>query len=248
MFDRIAVVLRGHVRTWHQIKEYVFKDYSKLAKSVDYYFVTWDIPGLDEDRIIDSFKGQNLIKFLKVSTDKHYNGSQGPSWLCKCISNNFIYNDYDIVIETRPDIVPFMRVNNNFNYNGSLHIIWESLITADNTVSMGISDTFQIMSMNVFKIYCTRYQKATVMNNHTDLRDFYLENNISLNFLGNLCNPNISRPTHIDFLPSINDLIKSLKEWEERWHVWENLHKEMKINMLKEYNILPEDYSLTLVI
>ena len=38
----IAVVLRGHVRTWHFNAPKVFEFYNSIADNVDYYFTTWD--------------------------------------------------------------------------------------------------------------------------------------------------------------------------------------------------------------
>jgi hypothetical protein len=244
MFNKIAVVLRGHVRTWHQISQYAFKDYSKISKSVDYYFVTWDILGLDEDRIINSFKGQNLVKFLKVSKENHYNNTYGPSWLANCISKYFINDSYDAVIETRPDIIPFFNPRNTFIFSGPLHIIWESPININNNTILGISDTFQIMSVDVFKIYCTRYQKEKKINSHVSLRDFYLENKIDLKLIDNLCGPDIVRPTAIDLIDSTEYTNK--KHWINAWHLWYKISDQEKIKMLKQYNILLEDYDLKL--
>ena len=61
-FKNIAVVLRGHVRTWHFNAPKVFDFYDSIAENVDYYFITWD--SSNTDRIEGTFKDQNLIHTL----------------------------------------------------------------------------------------------------------------------------------------------------------------------------------------
>ena len=60
-WNHIAVVLRGHVRTWHFIYPLVFKFYESIAENVDYYFITWDTS--NTNGIEETFEGKNLIHF-----------------------------------------------------------------------------------------------------------------------------------------------------------------------------------------
>ena len=61
--DHIAVVLRGHVRTWHYIYPMVFDFYDSIAENVDYYFVTWDTS--NTDGIVETFKGGYRIGTMR---------------------------------------------------------------------------------------------------------------------------------------------------------------------------------------
>ena len=88
----IAVVLRGHVRTWHFNAPKVFDFYDSIADNVDYYFTTWDTS--NTDGIEGTFEDQNLIHFQILSHSIHlrmqfrqqqderkgdwYNGQLGP--------------------------------------------------------------------------------------------------------------------------------------------------------------------------
>jgi len=247
MFEKIAVVFRGHVRTWHQINKYVFENFSKISKSVDYYFVTWDIPGVDDNTIKNSFNGQNLIKFVSVSTEKYYNGTQGPSWLSNCICPFLENKNYDIIIDSRPDVLPVVNLKIPFNYSAkSIYIIWESIITDRNNVTAsGISDIFHLMSVENFKIYCTRYTKPSTINNHVDLKNFYIDNSISLNVLVDFIRPEIVRPTQVNHL-QYDPSIQLRSPWLELWNNWDRLSDQNKIVTLNKYNILLEDYNLKL--
>ena len=42
--DRIAVIIRGHFRTWDFCKSVLLDKLNSLTPNVDFYFATWDIP------------------------------------------------------------------------------------------------------------------------------------------------------------------------------------------------------------
>ena len=81
--DHIAVVLRGHVRTWHYIYPMVFDFYDSIAENVDYYFITWD--SSNTDGVQKTFKDQNLIHFQIVAKDicdgEYYDSFTGPGFM-----------------------------------------------------------------------------------------------------------------------------------------------------------------------
>jgi len=249
MFNKIAVVLRGHVRTWPQISQVVFKNFNKISNLIDYYFITWDIPGLDEDKIIKSFKGQNLVKFIKVNNNQHYNNSHGPSWLANNMYDYLLPTNYDVIFDSRPDIVPvfFKHYHEQLEYtDNSVYVLWESIVTDGNT---GISDCFQYMSKDVYKVFCDRYKTNHIMNAHVDLRNVYLEDNINIiPSNGFMFYADIIRPTQIDQIYLYESSIDKI--WENKellislWNKWDNLSEQDKITMLNEQNILLEDYYL----
>ena len=119
----IAVVLRGHVRTWHFDAPKVFDFYDQIAENVDYYFITWDKS--NTDGIEESFQDQNLIHFqilhwqLQNSEfsgggleSKWYNGHAGPPFMNMLVLPHLrrrekqLDKKYDCVFDTRPDVLP----------------------------------------------------------------------------------------------------------------------------------------------
>ena len=122
----IAVVLRGHVRTWHFNAPKVFEFYNSIADNVDYYFTTWDTS--NTDGIEKTFEYQNLIHFQIVSHSfenailtegdfkgKWYNGQLGPPYMNMMILPHLrrrekqLETKYDCVFDTRPDVLPIRQ-------------------------------------------------------------------------------------------------------------------------------------------
>jgi hypothetical protein len=118
----IAVVLRGHVRTWHFNAPKVFEFYNEIAENVDYYFITWDTS--NTDGIEETFKDQNLVHFQIVSHTlenallskgeeygRWYNGHLGPAYMNTLILPHLrrrekqLGNKYNCVFDTRPDVL-----------------------------------------------------------------------------------------------------------------------------------------------
>jgi|TARA_R110001606_G_scaffold308649_1_gene455532 hypothetical protein len=119
----IAVVLRGHVRTWNFNAPKVFEFYDSIADNVDYYFTTWD--SSNTDGIEGTFKDQNLIHFQILShtfensiltqgdwKGKWYNGQLGPPYMNIMVLPHLrrrekqLGNKYECVFDTRPDVLP----------------------------------------------------------------------------------------------------------------------------------------------
>ena len=119
----IAVVLRGHVRTWNFNASKVFDFYNKIADNVDYYFTTWDTSSIDG--VKETFEYQNLIHFQIISSEldnsildegkfegKYYNGHLGPAFMntlilpYKRLREKELNQKYDCVFDTRPDVIP----------------------------------------------------------------------------------------------------------------------------------------------
>ena len=117
----IAVVLRGHVRTWHFNAPKVFEFYDEIADNVDYYFTTWDTSNTDD--VKETFNKRNLIHYQIISANleggdsindigKYYNGSLGPAFMntlilpYKRLREKELNQKYDCVFDTRPDVMP----------------------------------------------------------------------------------------------------------------------------------------------
>lgn len=112
--DNIAVVLRGHVRTWHYIYPMVFDFYDSIAENVDYYFITWDSSNTTD--VQKTFKDQNLIHFQIVAKDicdgEYYDSFTGPGFMGAMIlphltakEQTLKNNRYDAIFDSRPDVI-----------------------------------------------------------------------------------------------------------------------------------------------
>lgn len=117
----IAVVLRGHVRTWHFNAPKVFEFYDEIADNVDYYFTTWDTSNTDD--VKETFNKRNLIHYQIISANleggdsindigKYYNGHIGPAFMntlilpYKRLREKELDQKYDCIFDTRPDVIP----------------------------------------------------------------------------------------------------------------------------------------------
>jgi hypothetical protein len=126
---RIAVMLRGHVRTWNYIYPLVFDFYDNLAGTVDYYFCTWDTS--NTKGVEETFKGKNLISFQilphdfepparhiqdDVTLGKYYNAMLGPPYMNKMMEPYLDAKEkemgkfYDAIFDTRPDVLPSIKL------------------------------------------------------------------------------------------------------------------------------------------
>jgi hypothetical protein len=161
--------------------------------------------------------------------------------------------DYDVIFDSRPDIVPvfFKHYHKQLEYkDNSVYVLWEEIITDGNNIKdTGISDCFQYMSKDIYKLFCNRYKTNHIINAHVDLRNVYLENNINIiPSNGTMFYADIIRPTQVNQIhlhgSSIDKVWKNKEILIELWNKWDNLSEQDKITMLNEQNILLEDYYL----
>lgn len=267
MFKKIAVVLRGHVRTWHYINQSVFKNYSNISESVDYYFVTWYFPELDSDKIINSFRGQNLKKFVSVIPKKqYYNGGNGPSYLVNHVLDDIMSENYDAVIDTRPDILPVFTEKFSLEIKEKLvWAVWDNKPTeiGIGNGGIGIDDTIQMMTKNTFEIYCRKHKLSdkhlTLRRNvelnklyhiswHVELKKYYnLSNNIQTRGISDEKIQGwhawyIVRPNMLEHFPKDGNFLKHPKNLWKIWSSWEYLPLYERQLLTSKYNILPYDY------
>lgn len=243
MFNKIAVVLRGHVRTWFSLKNIVFKNFKTLAKEVDYYFVTWDIyDNYFKTKIISSFETENLSLLKFVKPNSYYNGAQGPSWLTNHTKTIIQNQNYDFIFETRPDVVIKIDKSKKFVHQENIiFTCWESEVIDGNGVKdIGICDAFQGLGLKGFRAYCNRYKMLTKINNHVDLRNFYKQNSINIKLFQDFIKSDIVRPTQVNLL--LEEHARNF--WVDKWHEWDRFSSYEKINILNFLKINLEDYNL----
>ena len=266
--SHIAVVLRGHVRTWHYIYPLVFKFYESIAGNVDYYFITWD--NSNTKGIEETFDGKNLIKFIIVPhtllNKKFYSSFLGPAWLgqhaISYINNRELElkKEYDLIVDTRPDVLCNIKlVNNQFNnmeYKispldekldiilpglNSLHISGIELHkTVGRDYDIAIQDWFMMASSEIYKNLLCRYEcEDGHLFSQIYLREFIEDLGINICII-NWIDTIMVRPNvfKLDW--------KYSKDYDSMAHIsrdWPNLSAEEKTNLCLEYDIELADYT-----
>ena len=248
--DRIAVIIRGHLRTWNYLKPAVFDFYRQIAKEVDFFFVTWRVPNLNEQELINDFNSENLIKLLILTPptgpESFYSSWGGPAYLSFHIAPYVRQSqktvNYDAIIETRPDIAyclnkkyPVIKPEHKSLYTPRL-----SSIFSDNNVYIGTTDHFFVMHPNVFQVLSDRISiTTTVLGSHYDYIKMCQNNNI------NICSLRwaevvISRPNGIDHVS--DPRLYPISNPATFFHEWGQMPEEVKMSYITKYNLNEFDY------
>lgn len=252
--NRIAVILRGDVRTWDYAKPAIFAFWESIADNVDYYFATWRTPTLNVNSLYKDFENKNLIALITLEpgpVDKPYSGWTGPSMLCyhlvpyKRIREKTV--TYDAVFETRPDVL-YTLIDGKKPIAPDHNTLFSSnLIVLTDNNRIGIGDHFFAMSSNVFDILSQRFVMTTTpTGTHYDIRKICDAEGIDVCHL-DWAEAQIVRPNGIDDIPNPFDYFTAWKviaqnDWstiQQRWHAMSRVDK---IQCLKEHNIAITDY------
>lgn len=252
MYNRIAVIYRGHLRTWNYVKDVNFQFFDSISKNVDYYFVMWNL--YDTTLIERDFKDRNLIKLLSVDIDgKFYEPDFGPPWLLNKLlpykKERETFVKYDLIIDTRPDVIIKKGIENLELEEMTLYVEWDDLCHTphDEHKVPGIGDICNIMSSKVYDIVCERYKESYEKEPlcHINNRNYCTKNNIKIQKYS----PDFFRVFHIrpQMLESIvnpfdvlnlswDDMIK----YKNEWILLSDIEKK---NILFKHNILLDDYN-----
>jgi hypothetical protein len=249
--NNIAVVLRGHYRTWGYVHPAVFDFYDKIAENVDYYIVTWRYPNQSAISFTEPFKKykKNLVKFLTVyPDDAYYTSYLGASYLSYQIIPDMLVNHhknkYDFVFNTRPDIIYKARDN-----SPKLTFKQDTLYTSgyvcqpdgrpDSTHHIGVEDHFFASSFENNLIMNTRHYEIETMGCHNQILHHATQYGIKTAALYNMF-ARIVRPTAfrecrnpLEYF-DVDNFAISLK--------WTTMEKENKLKVLKKYGIPEQDY------
>ena len=251
MFNHIAVIFRGHIRTWSLIKDHVLNFYDSLSVNVDYYFATYEQPKFNNNYIIKDFDNRNLIKFLEVPVHKNYYTSyMGPGWLnynllpYKRLREKEV--KYDAVIDTRPDIGVFKLHQYKF-FPVEENCLYTKLELHTNQVTkkldIALQDWFFISSSKVFDLMTTRFTYGNVYGAQIAIRKFAENEHINVctqNWLQTvITRPNLGIVTKEDF---------TYKNVYSTCGNWINLSREEKLQFCYNYHINPEDYNTDCII
>jgi len=244
----IAVIIRGHLRTWNFTKQVTFDFFDSIADNVDYYFATWATynPGVIQS-VVQDFNGRNLIKMLTLPvTETNYNGWIGPGLFnyllipYKKQREKQANIKYDAVFDTRPDILPYARFEvippeprslYTTNFNNQRKMLYD----LSSEFHIGLGDHFFMMTNEVHDIISQRYILLAEFGPHVELQQICESEGI------NACNLSwawaaITRPNCIDDVPDPH------KYFNTKMRQWDEISTVDKKECLIRHNIKIEDY------
>ncbi len=252
--NNLAVILRGHSRSWPIIHKHAFEFYESLAYNVDYYFVTYKLDDYDYNHIKETFKDKNLIKFLLVPTENRagnqntmYNSWFGPAYLVYRIlpymRQRLKHVNYDAIIDTRPDVLCRMKENLTplLPVPNTLHTHKLEIHTRHDTKDpeVVLADHFFMYDFETCLKLADRHTVLCPYGNHIQYRMFLEEENIELNTI-DWVEAYITRP-NVDKL--INDnIIERMGECYTLFEEWGHYSSNEKIEYCEKYNIALNDY------
>jgi hypothetical protein len=248
----IAVILRGHVRTWEYTHKAIFDFYDSIAEDVDYYFVTWRLPDFYNKPIEDSFEKYNkrLIKLLAIYDEMFYTSWLGPSWFNYSIIPYKRQRErevkYDAVFDTRPDIM-YRLIKNKTVLDIEPNTLYTSgfvsQIGPDNKRHIGVEDHFFISSNEVYNIMNTRHVYIDDIGCQAKILQFANDEGINVNKIdwveasivrpnAFICKPNPTEYFNRSIEPSHNIISQE----------WIDMPVEKKLSILHSHNIREADY------
>lgn len=255
MMNKIAVILRGHARSWTLIHKKAFEFYESLAYDVEYYFVTYKIDNYDYAQVKNTFKNRTLVKFLLVPTEERnsgnlnhiYNSWYGPAYLvyrvlpymrqrCKTVR-------YDAIIDSRPDVLcrfrnrltPLPPLPNTLHTNKiELHKRYDL-----GTDEVAIGDHFFMYDYETCMKLADRHIAPCPLGNQIQHRQWLEEESIDINVI-DWVEAYITRP-NIDKLID-NNIDERMGECYDLFEEWHQLSSDEKIAYCNKYNIALQDY------
>jgi hypothetical protein len=240
MIERLAIIIVGEYRTWPKCSKYTlqgFQNFYKLARRIDWYFVTWNESGeniITNSDIVSFFDSQNVLIDHKIenvnSFDQTFlvkdNSNRQHNYYRKAHlskigaqlkqntedKNQFIYDE---VIEIRPDV--FYKIDKH-------HCRPEKVFTKENEFwsakqhtyteqgELAVSDTYQRTTSKTHNIISERINYLDFSNPHTTLGRFLIINGIVPKQNNDLSMVVPIRYTHLE----LNDLNSVTAEEFER--------------------------------
>jgi len=264
----IAVVLRGHVRTWHFNAPKIFDFYDKIADNVDYYFITWDTS--NTIGIEKSFTNKNLIHFHILGSSLHnalltkndlngayYNGHLGPAYMNMLIlphirrQEKCLGTKYECIFDSRPDVLPVRNKDLSVTYPEPNSVYFTGLEMQTNgrtnELDVAMKDWFMYMGSDEFEIFNMRYHSDCWLypedgpGTQIEIRE-YVTNNLftPMNVcIQDWCDACMIRP-NVFRLDWLDS--KDIKTILLKSREWPTLTKEDKIAECERYGISLSDY------
>ena len=192
MMKNIAVVLRGHLRTWKYNAPVVFDFFDSLAENVDYYVFTWNTPGVKINTIRETFSDADKVpKVTEYVTPQltKYTSWSGPALLATFAAPHIRYehikNPYDAVFETRFDTltclvpgIPITPIAPNTWYSNC----FTNLVDRYGNRNVGMKDHFLVGDVETYSKMADRIVIPSEQTKecHVDMLEFAHTNNIKV--------------------------------------------------------------------
>lgn len=253
MLDNVAVILRGHLRTWEWNAPQVFTFYNSIAHNVDYYVSTWDTPNLKNVKIDKTF-GENQPKvFLNVGfQDREYTSWGGPALLSlhvvPYVRQQHKIRPYDVVFDSRPDVAPKFILGESIcpiQENTLYTTNFTNLVDCHGDRNIGMMDHMLVSHFNVFEAMCDRIiiDSRNTKECHVDMLEFAKKQGFRVSNSLPWMDALMIRPCGMARFNNIQDEVygRNLKEPEE-YPPWESCDREQRIELLNMQNIEHLDY------
>lgn len=245
----LAVIIRGHLRTWDFCKSVLLNKLNRLAPNTDFYFATWDISNKKLKNLHQDFYKKNLKDVIVVPKEQDYMAYSGVAKLSYTTihSNTFLKNktQYQAIIDTRPDITPCFFNRNKF-FIPNVDTIYTEFF--ENNL---MSDLFLYSTIDTHEKFCNRYKdikeqlNKSKQNIHFALSNWLSDNGIKGdNSVMSFWFSQIVRPDIYNYMTCAEDVLK-LNTYLDHLYLstgWQTLNAEEKLRYINQNNIEPEDY------
>lgn len=253
-FKKIAVVLRGHVRTWNFVKEQNFHFFDSISDQVDYYLTTWDLPEYTDKKkseIIDSFRGHNLIKAEFIERNPIYYATTifKTSFLTIKILVDKVQQEktgkYDAVFDTRPDVIIDLKKDQICQPldEKTVYTVNSSLIDTPEGKKLFLEDYLFIMPSDAFDIFTQRHKIQRAYHNAQVGIGEHIEKLGYKNGDASWLNMSIVRPSILNLNLNPRDFFTSKMDVSNlNYPTWIKYSNEEKIAACQKFDIALEDY------
>lgn len=246
--NTIAVVLRGHLRTWNFGKKSIFSTLESQYPNIDWYFVTWreSLSEKREQSLLKDFENKKLFLHIIEESSKSYNPWRGPGTLCMQVATQVQERNYSTVFETRPDVymnakVPFPEIDSNSFYTTSYNLNWGG---PGEKHHFGSADWFIMSDSKVFYTYAWERTHGFDSAPHKGYLSVAKKHNINIMNLNLACKGIIAppyRPIDVNLIrPSI--FVPDTGGINLHGTTWMGWTKEKKLQVLHENDIAIADY------
>jgi hypothetical protein len=225
MLNHIAVMMRGHVRTFRKIYPRIFEFYESIAKNVDYYFITWQGSQVNTNNR-QIFENRNLVAqvFMQPNIDFGADSYKSSSYLAymllpyKHAREKEVY--YDLVFDTRPDVIPVKLPNRPIftPENNTLYVTQFDLHPnfRYNFYDIAVQDWFMAMSSKVYDQMAERFICYNDQGVQITIRTYAEENNINIctmPYQGYMIRPNVLDQLVDDKVPLDFNFNNNIANW-----------------------------------
>lgn len=251
MMEHIAVMLRGHIRTFSYTHDLIFRFFDKIAKNVDYYIATWK-PSSAYLNPYKYFRDRNLVVYKNIDVmSDFYSCWLSPALLSLVLLPYKKQRErtvkYDAVFDTRFDVAPFL-LGGSINAPKKIYKPRENTIYTHqyelqnnrhtNSLDIAVSDWFFMMDS---KSYDTMIERITVEDKYGSQIGYFKfakENKININLCDYFC-PIMVRPDMMNLDKTDVRLLANLKQQHCNWG---RTSYYEKLRILEENRVCIFDY------